>query len=64
MDYSVLIPLALQGVTAALNLVAELKAQSGQTDDEILAAAQATLGANDQTYAAIKAHLATLPKPN
>jgi hypothetical protein len=61
MDYSVLMALALQGLTAVLNLVGSLKAQSGMADDAILAAAQSTVGANDQTYATLKAHLASLP---
>ena len=39
-DYTAIITLALQGLNASLALIAELKAQSGMTDDQLLALAE------------------------
>ena len=61
MDPTTIMALALQGLNAILSLIGSIRSQSGMTDADILAAAQATVGANDTLYATLKAHLATLP---
>ena len=53
-----IIALALSLEQLAVNLVVQIKAQSGLTDDQIMAQAQALEGANAQTIAALQAKLA------
>ena len=58
MDPVTIMNLALASLQAVLQLIAQIKGQSGLTDDAILAQAQAITAGNDQAYAALKAALA------
>lgn len=51
------INLALVALQAVLQLVAQIKSQSGMTDDQILASAQSVAQGNDSAYTALKAAL-------
>lgn len=57
MDANQIIELATDGIEAALKIIASVKAQSGMSDDEIIAAAQTE---NDASKAAITNYLAAL----
>lgn len=57
MDPTAAVNLALIALQAVLQLVAEIKSQSGMTDDQILASAQQVAQGNDASYAALKAAL-------
>ncbi len=57
MDPVTITNLALLALKAVLELVAEAKAQSGLTDDAILAQAQQVAAGNDDLYAAMVAAL-------
>lgn len=57
-DAEEIIQLATVGISALLQVVGKIKATSGMTDDQIMAAAQA---ANDAAGDAIKGYLAALP---
>jgi hypothetical protein len=57
MDPTALVNLGLAALQAVLNMIASIKAQSGLTDDAILAEAQKVAAGNDQAYAALKAAL-------
>ena len=52
---------AIQAALAALNgilgVIAEIRGQSGQNDDAILAAAQQTVGAGDEFYTTLMQQL-------
>lgn len=61
MGVAVLVPLALQALQAVLNMIANIKAQAGLTDDQILAEAQKLTAGNDAAYAALKAALIGTP---
>lgn len=63
MDTATIMALSLQGLNAILSLIGSIRSQSGMTDEQILAAAQTTVGANDTLYATLKAHLAANPVP-
>ena len=54
--------LALQALSYVLNLIAQLKSDSGATDDEVNAAAQTICGENDALYQQMVAAL-TAPPP-
>lgn len=58
-----IINLTLTGINAGLSTIAEIKSASGLTDDQILALAEQTTGANSTAYLALKAHLASLSSP-
>lgn len=58
MDPTTAVNLALTLLQAVLNLIAEIKSQSGATDDAILAQAQQLTAGNDAAYAALIAALA------
>lgn len=53
--------IALTALNGILNLIHEVRSQSGMTDDQILAQAQTITGANDKLYATLKAALTTPP---
>jgi hypothetical protein len=57
MNPTVAVNLALTALQAVLQLIAEIKGQTGMTDDEILAQAQTVAQGNDAAYAALKAAL-------
>lgn len=57
MDPATAINLALVALQAVLNLIGEIKSQSGATDDQILAQAQTITAGNDAAYAALVAAL-------
>lgn len=57
MNPQAIVNLALGALQAVLNLITEIKGQSGLTDDEILAQAQQMTGANDALYQTLKAAL-------
>lgn len=57
MDPTVAVNLALVALQAVLRLIAEIKGQSGLTDDQILAQAQQISAGNDAAYAALKSAL-------
>lgn len=57
MDPNTIAQLALIALNAALQLIANVKAQTGMTDDQILAHAQQVSQGNDAAYAAMKAAL-------
>lgn len=59
MDYGQLIALAMNSLVAATQLIAELKAQSGMSDEQLLAVA---LSSGEDVHAAVKKLLAE-PKP-
>lgn len=53
MDPNKAIQLGLLALNATLQLIGEIKAQSGMTDDQILAHAQTVTAGNDADYAAL-----------
>lgn len=57
MNPTIIVQLALAILQQGLALVAELKAQTGMTDDEILATAQQATAGNDAAYAQLVAAL-------
>ena len=57
MDPTAAVNLALVALQAVLRLIAEIKGQSGLTDDQILAQAQQVSAGNDAAYAALKSAL-------
>lgn len=57
MDPTAAVNLALVALQAVLRLIAEIKGQSGLTDDQILAQAQQISAGNDAAYAALKSAL-------
>lgn len=57
MDPTAIVNLVLIALNAVLNLISEIKGQTGLTDDQILAQAEQLTGANDQLYATLKAAL-------
>lgn len=57
MDVTAITNLVLLALQAVLNVISSIKAQSGLTDDQILAQAQSLTGANDTLYATLKAAL-------
>ena len=57
MDPATIVTLALEALQAVLNMIGSIKAQSGLTDDQILASAQQVAAGNDQAYAALVAAL-------
>lgn len=59
MDPTAAVNLALIALQAVLQLITQIKSQSGLTDDQILAEAQNVSGANDTLYATLKATLNT-----
>lgn len=61
MDPNALVQLALLALNAILNVIGNIKAQSGMADDAILAQAQALVGANENLYAALEASLKKTP---
>jgi hypothetical protein len=54
---------ALGLLNTVLAGISTIKAQAGLSDDEILAAAEAQVGTNSATYAALEAHLAASATP-
>lgn len=54
MNPTIAVNLALTTLQAVLQLIAEIKGQSGLTDDQILAEAQNVAAGNDASYEAIK----------
>ena len=65
MNPTAAVNLSLIALQAVLNLIAELKTQSGMSDDVILAQAQQISGANDTLFTTLQAALkgATPPPP-
>ena len=59
MDPTAALNLTLVALQAVLQLISQIKSQSGLTDDEILTQAQSISGANDTLYATLKATLNT-----
>lgn len=57
MNPTIIVQLALAILQQGLALVAELKAQTGMTDDEILVLAQQATASNDAAYAQLVAAL-------
>lgn len=57
MDPTAIVNLALLALQGVLALIAEVKAQSGLSDDQILAAAKTASAGNDTLYAAMVAAL-------
>ena len=57
MDPSILIALALEGLKLSLALIAELRAQSGMSDEQLLAFA---LTKDQATRDAVAAHIAAV----
>lgn len=57
MDPNAIVSAALLALKAVLGVIAEVKGQSGLTDDQILAQAQTLAGDNDQLYATLTAAL-------
>jgi hypothetical protein len=60
MDLNKAVALALQALQIAMQIITELKNQSGMTNDEILAHAQNVTAGNDELYRTLKATLAGL----
>ena len=63
MDPTAIVNLALLALQAVLNMISEIKGQSGLSDDQIMAQAQALAGANDTLYQTLMAALKTTPPP-
>lgn len=57
MDSAAAVQLALSILNSALSLIAEIKAQHGMSDDQILAHAKEVTAANDEAYARLVAAL-------
>lgn len=57
MNINIITNLVLQALSAVLNVIAEIKASSGLTSDQILAHAQSLNATNDQLYATLVAAL-------
>jgi hypothetical protein len=62
MDPATIMNLALVSLQAVLQLIAQIKGQSGLTDDQILVQALAVAEGNDKAYAALVAALSG-PQP-
>jgi hypothetical protein len=63
MDPTVLVNLALAVLNQVLAMIAQIKGQSGLTDDQILAEAQKVTAGNDAAYQALVAALKASPTP-
>lgn len=63
MDPNAIIQLALAGLNAIVQLVAEVKSQHGMTDDQIAAHVQQISGDNDVMYQQMIAALGLKPTP-
>jgi len=57
MDPTAAVNLGLMALQAILNLIGQLKAQHGLTDDQILAQAKQVTAGNDEAYAKMVAAL-------
>lgn len=63
MDPNAIVNAALLALKAVLAVISEVKGQSGMTDDQILAHAQAVAAGNDDLYAKLKAALVVSVPP-
>ena len=63
MGATTLVNIALGLINQVLGFIAQLKGQSGLTDDAILAEAQKVTAGNDAAYAALKAALTGTTPP-
>jgi len=63
MTPAALVNLALTLLNQLLAFIAQIKGQSGMTDDQILAEAQKVSAGNDAAFAALKAALAAPTPP-
>lgn len=61
MDPTAAVNLALVALQAVLQLIAQIKSQSGLTDDQILSEAQQVTAGNDAAYTALKNALTAAP---
>lgn len=61
MDPTAIVNLSLMLLNQVLAMIAQIKGQSGLTDDQILAEAQKVTAGNDAAYQALKAALTGAP---